>query len=168
MTVAQEGGVDAGDHPPDALGQFRPVIAGPIAFAELVSLPIVAERLIVLSDVVKVFAERVAQADLVSERQGLCQQALNALQPGGVAAGHPAMRGDAAVRNRKRRVEDQCSLKELVRFRELAAIGAQLSEHGECFDVVRLDSECGPSTGFCLTGAPLHPQHRGESQRACR
>ncbi len=127
MTLAQEGGVNAGDHPPDALGQFRPVVARSIALAELVSLPIVAERLIVLADVVEVLAERVAQADLVSERQGLCQQALNALQPGGVGAGHSAMGGDAAVCNRRRRVEDHCSLKELLRLAELAAIGAQLS-----------------------------------------
>ena len=57
---AQEGRIKTVDDFADALGQFRRVIVRAIAFGEFVGLSIIAERVLVLSDIVEIFAERIA------------------------------------------------------------------------------------------------------------
>ena len=94
------------DDPVDARGQLRRVVRRAVALAQLVGLSILAEGLVVLLDVVEVLAERVAQADLVPQRQRLGQQA-----PRRPAASAVSSRvilrwvGDAAISERKLRID---------------------------------------------------------------
>jgi len=64
-----ERSIEAADDLVDALGQSRAVVLDSVTFGQFVRLPILLERIIVLPDVVKILAERVAQADFVSKWQ---------------------------------------------------------------------------------------------------
>jgi len=61
--------IEAADDLIDALRELPAVVLEAVALGELVCLGVLAERLVVLLDVIEILAERVAQADLVAERQ---------------------------------------------------------------------------------------------------
>jgi len=103
--------MDAADDPVDALGQFRPVVLRSIALGQFVGLSIMVEGLLVVLDVVEVLSERVVKADFLSEWLPLCQQGFGAPEPGGILAGHLAMRRDAGISGGKIRIDGDRSLK---------------------------------------------------------
>ena len=164
MRFAHEGAAELADDLVDLRSQFPAVVLRAVPLAQFVRLSILAERVVVLPHVVMVLAEGVAQTDFVRERQALCKQRLNALQPGGVGSRHFAMCGNAAKKGRKIRIDRQRSLEQLLRLPKLAAVGAQVTQQAQCRDIVRLRSERGAAARLGLGGATLQAQCRRESQ----
>src|SRR5580692_3136216 len=92
MTPPHERGVEAPDYLIDASGQLRPVVASSIALAQFVRAAVMVECLVVMPDVVEIFAERIAQADFVSQCRTLGEKRFGSLEPGSVVARHFAKR----------------------------------------------------------------------------
>ena len=79
--LAHELKIEIGNDFIDALREIHSIVDFSVAFGEFIGLMIVAERLLVLPEVVVVLAQRMTQADLVSERQWRGQQSLHTPQP---------------------------------------------------------------------------------------
>ncbi len=126
-----------------------------MAFGELVGLPIVLERTIVLPGVVEVLAQRVAHADFVCQRQRFGQQGLRALKPGLVIRAHPAMCRNAEKCGGAIRIEGDGALEQFLRFGKAAAVGAQFAEECQRIDVAWVDGERGLAALLGLGGAAL-------------
>jgi len=124
---------------------------------------IIAAGLVVAAEIVAVFAERVAQIDLVPERQRPGEQRLHALPPRPVRAGHTTVLSDAAEGRGKARIDGERPLEQLLRFGELTAIGAQLTEQRQRFDRLGLDGERRPAARLRRRVPTLHAQRRRET-----
>src|ERR1700680_13632 len=103
--LAHPRALEAGDDLVDAPCQALALVLNAVALGELVRLTVMAESRVVLPDVVKILAERVAQSDFVPERHGLGEHRFRALQPFAILHGHFAVRGDARKGEGKMRVD---------------------------------------------------------------
>src|SRR5262249_57416206 len=115
----------------DAIDESReplPLVASGVALGELIGRLIAGEGLIPLPCVVEVLPERVAQVDLLGERERPAQQSLYTLEPDAILTPHAPMRGDAAVRGRAIWIECDCALEQLLRVLEPASVLSQLAK----------------------------------------
>src|ERR1700747_3468100 len=101
VALRQKTPIERGDDPVDALRELAAIVARAEALAELICLPVVVEGRVVLPGVIEVLAERVTQAHLVPEREGLREQRLDPLMPRRVVTGHPAVLCYAAIGRRE-------------------------------------------------------------------
>ena len=153
LEAADRGCIETLDHPIDPFGDSRAVVLDPIAPDELVGQPVAREGFLVVLEVVEVFAARIAQADLVPQRQRPREQGLGAREPGGIRTRHLAIRRDAVIRERKARIDLDGAPEQLLGFGELAAVGAQFPEERQGRDRLRGR----PST---QRGSSLRPRRR--------
>ena len=124
LTPPHERGVEAPDDLIDASGQLRPVVASSMAFAQFVRAAVMVECLVVMPDVVEIFAERMAEADFVSQCRTLGEKRFGSLELRGVIARHFAMRRHGRERKDKIRVDCDRPLKQFPCFRKLTQVGA--------------------------------------------
>ena len=148
--IAQVRRVEAAHDLIHPLRQFVAIVGGFIALGEFVGLPIVFERTGVFPHVVEVFAQPVAQADLVRQRWLPRQQAFDALEPGTVGRGHLAMRCDAEIRKRKIRIDGDRPLKQFLRFGKATAVSPQFAQKRQRFDVIGIYGERGLAAGLSV------------------
>jgi len=120
---AHEGSVEAANDPIDTLSQLRAVVLGSMALGQLVCLPIILERLVVLPQIVEVFTQCISQIDLVPQGQRLAQQVLHPPQPRTIGIPHLPVIHDAAVHGGIAGIECEHPLKGLLSFGELPTVG---------------------------------------------
>ena len=159
-----EGRTAHSDDPIDESGEPLPLVACAVAPGELIGRLIVAEGLIPLPHVVEVFSERVAQVDLLRERQRRAEQPPGAFEPGAILTPHAPMRDHAAVRGHEIRIEGDGAVEQLLCFGEPAAVGAQLAQQRQRCAAARLGRECRLAARLGIGGKALHAQRGPESQ----
>src|SRR5256884_7754238 len=115
LMPANSCGIEAVDDSVDAFNQSGAVVMDSVALGQRVGSSIVAEGFIVLLDVVEVFAERISQTDLVTQRQRLRKQGFGAPEPGGIVDGHFAIPSEAVKRKAEARIDGDRSVKRCLR-----------------------------------------------------
>ncbi len=164
LTFAYEPGLEELDDPRNQRGEIRRIVDGAVAFGQFVGLPVVIEGIIVLPDVVEVFSEGVAQADLRGQRQPLAEQCLDAPQPPRIREGHLAMGGYAGVSRKEFGIDGGGLDEKLLRRGKLTSVCNEFAEKDERFDILRIDGESGPAACLGLDRAPLLAQRQCETQ----
>ena len=164
--LAHERRVEAGDEPIDELGKALPPVLRAVALGQLVGAPVLRERIRISSDIVVVLAERIAQADFRSKGQRPRQERFDRFAPRGVVRRHLPVGGDARVSGRIIAVEGDGLLEQLLGLGKSAAIGLQLAQERQGFDIAGVDGQRGATARFRLGGPALLAQ--GESQAQMR